>query len=157
MPITPELLNWLDLHASELIVHLSDCRVMTREQLFRYAESCDLVDVHLEINLVNLEWEGDNPDSPNESGCLCISSLTEPNSAIQIDERPLTFDEYMQIGTSLELVKGYLGSNRRDSYKLLDGCLQMFGLAVVVRRAPRELWEDALEQVYGSRPSDLSR
>lgn len=71
----------------------------------------------------------------------------------ELEPQPITLDDYMNCTPEkLELVSGFLVSKPEDNYwrdHLLSLLLKNQGLLKVVRMAPKDLWEQALFQVYG--------
>jgi hypothetical protein len=72
----------------------------------------------------------------------------------ELEAQPITSDDYRNCTPEkLELVSGFLVSKPEDNYwrdRLLSLLLRNQGLLKVVRMAPKELWEQALFQVYGN-------
>lgn len=71
-----------------------------------------------------------------------------------LEPQPITSDDYWNCTPEkLELVNGFLVSKPEDNYwrdRLLSLLLKNQGLLKVVRMAPKELWQQALFQVYGN-------
>jgi hypothetical protein len=71
-----------------------------------------------------------------------------------LEPQPITSDEYRNCTPEkLELVGGFLVSKAENNYwrdRLLSILLKNQGLLKVVRMAPKDLWEQALFQVYGN-------
>jgi hypothetical protein len=152
MVATQELENlqiWLDQHSAGYLLATRNGEFTTVEAIQQLAESCD--ELEIEDSKVYINWTSRDA-SPVQSRFESIVAIADViNSRIQLDSTPLTFDEFMERSPGgVELSSGYLGSSIEEAFNILDITLETFGLLQVVRRAPRELWEEALNQVYGA-------
>lgn len=152
MVATQELENlqtWLDQHASGYFLSFSKGGVTTAEAVKQLAESCDEIDI--EGRRVWMEWTN-RQANPSGLRSQSIIAIVDQARCIQLEPKPLTFEAYMErCPEKLELSGGYLGSDIEDAFSLLDLSLESFGLLQVVRRVPKEQWEEALSQVYSSK------
>jgi hypothetical protein len=153
MVATQELENlqiWLNQHSAGYLLATRDGELTTAEAIQQLAESCD--ELEIGDNKVYINWTN-RATSPVQSRFESVVAIADViNSRIQLDSTPLTFDEFMERSPGgVELSSGYLGSSIEDAFNILDITLETFGLLQVVRRAPRELWEEALNQVYGAK------
>ncbi|HIK15192.1 MAG TPA: hypothetical protein IGS53_07905 [Leptolyngbyaceae cyanobacterium M33_DOE_097] len=141
---------WLRQHSSGYLLLSRHGEFITTEAIQQLAESCDELEV--EDRRVYLNWTN-RTASPVGSAFESIVAIPDAiNSRIQLKPTPLTFEEYIERSPGgLELSSGYLGSSIESAFNLLDISLETFGLLQVVRRAPRELWEEAIDQVYGAK------
>jgi hypothetical protein len=83
--------------------------------------------------------------------------MSDPSESLPmpaLDPRRITMDEYhAHTPEKFELWEGYLfspGDFDRERRHLLALLLVNVGLTDAVRLAPRELWQEALERVYGA-------
>ncbi|WP_375496243.1 hypothetical protein [uncultured Nostoc sp.] len=64
---------------------------------------------------------------------------------IKIEPSALTFEEFVNFfPRPIELDKGYPS----NGYLMLIALVKCYGLKKIVRLAPRELWEQAINRVY---------
>jgi len=150
MVATQELENlqiWLDRHSAGYLLAKRDGELTTAEAIQQLAESCD--ELEIEDSKVYINWTN-RAASPVQSRFESVVAIADAiNPRIQLGSTPLTFDEFMERSPGgVELSGGYLGSSIEGAFSILDITLETFGLLQVVRRAPRELWEEALSQVY---------
>ena len=150
MVATQELENlqtWLDQHSAGYLLATSYGEFVAAEAIRQLAESCD--ELEIEDRKVYMNWTN-RATSPVQSEFESVAAIPDTiNPRIQLGSTPLTFEEYMERSPGgLELSSGYLGSSIEDAFNLLNISLETFGLLQAVRRAPRELWEEALDQVY---------
>ncbi|BAU16004.1 hypothetical protein LEP3755_65710 (plasmid) [Leptolyngbya sp. NIES-3755] len=140
---------WLNQHSVGNQLASSRGGFTTVEEIRQLAESCD--ELEIEDDRVYLNW---NRRESSPSGYRFQSIIAIPdavNPRIQLKSTPLTFEEFMARSPGgLELCSGYLGSDIKEAFNLLDIALETFGLLQVVRRAPKELWEAALTRAYES-------
>ena len=138
---------WLNQHASGYILATSNGEFTTIEAIQQLAESCD--EIEIEDCRIDMTWtiRTSSPVKSKFSSVIAIPDVV--NSRIGLEATPLTFEEFMRRSPGgLELCSGYLGSDIEDALTLLHISLETFGLLQVVRRAPRALWEAALNQTY---------
>ncbi|MBD1822909.1 hypothetical protein H6F51_10455 [Cyanobacteria bacterium FACHB-DQ100] len=139
--------NWLNQHATTAQLSFGRGGFTTAQEVRQLAESCD--ELEIEDDRVSLTW---NHRESSPSGYRYQSVIAIPdavNPRIQLESNPLTFDEFMERSPGhLELSSGYLGGSMAEAFALLDLSLETFGLLQVVRRAPKELWEEAIRQTY---------
>jgi hypothetical protein len=150
MVATQELENlqtWLNQHSVGYLLATGHGEFVTTEAIQQLAESCD--ELEIEGSQVYLNWTS-RAVSPTQSRFESVVALPDViNQRIQLGSTPLTFEEFAERSPGgVELSSGYLGSNMEESFNILNISLETFGLLQVVHRAPRELWEEALNQVY---------
>lgn len=139
---------WLNQHFGDRFA-FSRGGFTTVEALRQLAESCD--EIEIENDRVYLTWDRRESSSTGSRSQSVVAIPDVVNPRIQLESTPLTFDEFMARSPGgLELCSGYLGSDIKAAFNLLNITLETFGLLQVVRRAPKEMWESALNQVYDS-------
>jgi hypothetical protein len=140
--------DWLNQHATGTQLSFGGGGFTTAEEVRQLAESCD--ELEIEGDRVSLMW---NRRESSPAGSRYESVIPIPdavNLRIQLESSPLTFEQFIERSPGhLELSGGYLGGSMIEAVNLLDLSLETFGLLQVVRRAPKELWEEAIRQTYG--------
>jgi hypothetical protein len=144
------LQTWLGQYASGYLLVTRHGEFVSTEAIQQLAESCD--ELEIEDQTVYMTW-ANRAVSPVQSRFESVVAIPDIiNPRIKLESTPLSFEEYMERSPGgLELSGGYLGSSIEAAFEILDISLETFGLLQVVRRAPRELWEESLSQVYGAK------
>lgn len=152
MASTEELANletWLSQHSDGYTLAFGGGGFLTTDEVRQLAESSSSLEV--EGQKVWMTWN-DNLDSRLDRKFETIVAISnEVRDRVKLGRSPINVEDFCRRSPEpLELFDGYLGSNMVDAFNVLDMSLESFGLLEVVRRAPKELWLEAIRQVYGS-------